>query len=201
MSSSFLVSPRNCSVTWNVSGSTQRTSGASCRIWLRNSAIRSRMAASISRATKRRIRSHQHPAHQVERLLAGPAPNTLAVSGKASLHNFVFLPVGHRDIDQPDRLFLCSPAGTRDTRNSDADIGIANLANVLRQSERDFLAHRAVGFDHQRRNIGEQRLQIVGINYGPTQKIARTAWYRRDALGDHSPGTRFGNGQLGITHL
>src|SRR5208283_5698848 len=98
------------------------------------------MAVSISRATNRRIGSHQDPAHQVERLLAAPPPNTFAVSGKAPLYNFVFLPVGHGDIDQPDRFLLCSPAGPRDACDADADVCIANLANVLRQSERDFLA-------------------------------------------------------------
>src|SRR5271166_2143769 len=189
MSSSFLVSPRNCSVTWNVSGSTQRTSGANWRIWLRNSAIWLRIAASILRATKRRIRSHQHPAHQVESLLAGPAPNALAVSGKAPLHNFVFLPVGHRYVHQPHGLLLRAAARTCDSGNADADVGVTDLANVLSQGQGDLFAHRAVGFEHQRWNVGEQRLQIVGVHYRAAQEVTRTAGHRRDPLRDHSSST------------
>src|SRR5208337_1216766 len=114
------------------------------------------MAASTSRATNRRIPSHQHAAHQVERLLARPASNALAVSREAPLYDFLLSAIGDGDIYQPHWLFFRAAAGARDSGDADSDVGIAYLANVVSQGESDLLAHRAVGLQHQRWNIGEQ---------------------------------------------
>src|ERR1017187_4262315 len=109
---------------------------------LRNSVIRWRTSGSISSATKRRINLHQHAAHQVERLLARPSANAIAVSKEKPLHHFLLVSVGDCDVYQANRLLLCAAAGTCDARDSDSDIGIANLADVFRQRQRHFLAHR-----------------------------------------------------------
>src|SRR5664280_3411770 len=132
ISSSLFVSPRNCNVMWNVSGATQRTSGASSRMRLRNSMIRWRIPGSMSSATKRRINLHEHAAHQIERLLARPSANAITVSKETPLYHFLLVTVGDRDVHQANRLLFRAATGTCDARDSDADVGIATLANVFR---------------------------------------------------------------------
>src|SRR5664279_4887332 len=112
---------------------------------LRNSVIRWRISGSMSSATKRRINLHEHAAHQVKRLLACPSANAITVSKETPLHHFLLVTVGHRDVYQTDRLLFRAATGTCDARDPDADIGIANLANVFRQRQGHFFAYRAVG--------------------------------------------------------
>ena len=50
--------------------------------------------------------SHQLAANQVQRLLAGIDPNTLAVSAKPPLHNLSMLPIRYCDVYQTDRFVL-----------------------------------------------------------------------------------------------
>src|SRR5271165_1792348 len=105
------------------------------------------MSASMSSATNRRIASHQHPPHHVERLLAGPAPDAFAVPGKAPLQHFLLVAISNGNPYQADRLLFRTPAGTCDSRHANADVGIADFPNVFGQRQCDLLAHRAMSFD------------------------------------------------------
>src|SRR5215471_16727003 len=102
----------------------------------------------MSRATNRRMISHQQAAYHVERLLAGPAADALAVAGKPPLDHFVLLLVGDGNVDQANRLVLGSTIWAGDAGDPDANIGIADLANVLRQGQRDLAANCSVGLNH-----------------------------------------------------
>src|SRR5271166_3315825 len=106
--------------------------------------MRSRMSGSMSRATKRRMRSHHHTTHEIKRLLAGPATDALAVSGKTALHNLVPLSIRNRDIDQADGLFFGAAGRPGDACDSQSDVGIADLTNVFCQRQGNFLADRTV---------------------------------------------------------
>jgi len=86
--------------------------------------------------------------HQVERLLACPSAYAVAVSKETPLHHLLLVSVGDRDIYQANRLLLCAATRTCDARDSDADVGIANLADVFRQRQRHFFADRAMRLDH-----------------------------------------------------
>src|ERR1017187_8403353 len=120
--------------------------------------MRSRMSRSMSSAMNRRMGSHQDAAHQVERLLTGPAPDAFAIAGEAALHDFMLLSIGDGDVDQADWLLFSATGWPGDAGNPQSDIGIANFANVLSQCQRDFLAHRSVRLDHQRRDVREECL-------------------------------------------
>ncbi len=82
-----------------------------------------------------------------------------------------------------------------------ADIGVADVANILRQRQRDLFAHRSVSFDHQWRHIGKQGLQVVRVHHGSAKKIARAAGNRGDAFGHHSASAGLRYRQFHTAHL
>src|ERR1035441_182049 len=147
--------------------------------------MRVRMSGSMSSAMNRRMGSHQYAAHQIERLLAGPPPDAFAIAGKAALHDFMLVSIGDGDIDQANWLLFCATGWPGDAGNPQADVGIADFADILGQRQRDFLAHRTVRLDPQRWNVGKQRLQFVGVNHRSAEKETRTARHGRDSFRYH----------------
>src|ERR1035438_1811975 len=106
--------------------------------------MRVRMSGSMSNAMNRRMGSHQYAAYQIERLLAGPAPDAFAIPGKAALHDFMLVSIGDGYIDEAERFLFRGSSRPGDPGNPQSDIGIADFADILGQRQRDFLAHRSV---------------------------------------------------------
>ena len=84
--------------------------------------------------------------------------------------------------DQAHRLFRRAARRAGHACNADSQRRAAALANSLGQRGRHFAADRAVLFDQLRGNIGESRLQLVGVNHRSAQEVTRAAADRSDAL-------------------
>src|SRR5438270_8986482 len=96
---------------------------------------------------------HQLSPDHIQRLLARPPTNALAVAEKIPLHDLGLLAVGNSVIYEADR-FLGRPAcGSGDAGHRHSKRRLTLLAYSLRHSDRDLAANRPVLFDQQRRHV------------------------------------------------
>src|ERR1700691_2811161 len=116
----------------------------------------------------------QLAANHVQRQLAGPGANVFPVAAKAPFHHVGLLAIGDRNVNQADGLFFRPTPRTGDASDADTKGCGRLIANSLGESHRYLLADRAVGFDHGRRNAGEETLEPVAVNYRSAQKRSRT---------------------------
>src|ERR1700678_3854206 len=100
----------------------------------------------------------------------------------------MLVPVRYCDVYQSNWLLVCASTRTGNTGDPNADVGVAQLPNVIRQRVSNFLADRAVLFDHRGWNIGKQLLQLMGIDNLSAEERPRTAGNGSDSLRRHSAG-------------
>ena len=107
---------------------------------------------------------HNQAAYHIQRELAGPASDTLAVAGKLAVLDVLTVAIGNGDPDRANGFLLGTSGGTGDAGDAHSNVSAANLANVFRERHCDFFTYGAVGFDQSGRHVGEESLQIVGIH-------------------------------------
>src|SRR5712692_786755 len=125
---------------------------------------------------------HQLPSHHIQCLLRSEPADAFAVTGEIALHHLGATITGQDVEDEANGFFRRAARRSGHTRDADTESRAATLANSFGESGGHFAAYGSVFLDHIGRNTGERSLQLIRVNDGAANKIARTATDRCNPL-------------------
>jgi hypothetical protein len=125
-------------------------------------------------------------ADEFEGVLGRPETDAVAVAHQVECFDLGAFGVGKTDVDEAQRFSLVGArarARSGNTSDGDADGGSGTRANPFRESAGDGFGDRALSFNEVARDVGEDGLECVCIDYSAAEEVARRAGDTGEARG------------------